>query len=47
MDHHFGQEEKRNGYEEPGMCVQVIEEGDRDNAPDGDNLVYGQDQGRG
>ena len=28
------------------MCVQVVEEGDRDDAPDGDTLVYGQDQER-
>ena len=46
MDHHFGHEQKRNGYEEPGMCVQVVEEGDRDDAPEGDPLVRGQDQER-
>ena len=38
MDHHFRQEQKRNGYQEPGMCVEVVEEGHRD-APDGDTLV--------
>ena len=32
--------------QEPGMCVQVVEEGDRDDAPDGDTLVHGQDQER-